>query len=453
MNYTNQVEVVPEGAEINEETLASLKPYQMVVVMWWGKWDEGKWGDAYMLAENEYLDYELIISAVWGPNAWHETYGRDGRLFVWHNLPGAALTWKQVFLWQGKLIGIPWMIEEINELKNLDVKPRIKIASWAHCIFEWLQKRLDGAIEDFKSQNGNQVWTTKSWVWPAEALRAFRSSFTMWRLLIVEWEELETQVKELIAPFKEDFIFSYEEILSEILEHQKLLRDLIDDDEIQVEVVGDDYAAKSYKEWTRMLVEWSQSPSLWKFWWAYPNNTSTDTSFWWVMSSLLIEPTPDKVGKYVVAKVFPSAVWEHEFPEQMSKIVDKLLEKEKEYAVETGEKWSTTGRPRMVAFPSPKLLAEEADSPYTVAVSLRKLDYLNRCKSILEIEKLPIVVDYDENWSPIIEEIEFEVWSVIEAYRKTLVNELWEKGNEIPMILGYGPRPQDSRISVIRLNI
>lgn len=448
MNSTDHSLVIPQGKEIDETTLVQLKQRQMIVVTWWGKWDEWKWGDAYMLAENDYLDFELIVSAVGGPNAWHETYDREGKLFTWHNLPWAALTWKQVFLWQGKLIGIPWMIEEINELKKLDVKPKIKIASGAHCIFEWLQKRLDGAIEDYKSENGNQVWTTKSWVWPAEALRAFRSSFTMWRLLTVEWSELETQVRELIAPFKEDFIFSYSEILWEILYHKELLKDLINDDEIEVEVVNDDYVAQCYKEWKRILVEWSQSPSLWKFWWAYPNNTSTDTSFWWIMSSLLIEPTPYTVGKYVVAKVFPSAVWEHEFPEQMSKILEGLLEKEEQYAKDTGERWSTTGRPRMVAFPSPKLLAQEADSPYTAAISLRKLDYLNRCKSILDIEKLPIVVDYDEHWEPIVEKIDFEVWSVIDAYRKVLVSELWERWNDIPMILWYGPKPQDSKIDI-----
>jgi len=71
---------------------------------------------------------------------------------------------------------------------------------------------------------------------------------------------------------------------------------------------------------------------------SYPNNTSNDTSFLGILSSLGIRPVPGRVAELLVVKVFPSAVGTHEFPERVSHIYPKLLEAEKAFAIDTNEK-------------------------------------------------------------------------------------------------------------------
>jgi len=61
---------------------------------------------------------------------------------------------------------------------------------------------------------------------------------------------------------------------------------------------------------------------------AYPNNTSTDTSFLGICSSLGINPIPGRVAQLLVVKAFPSAVGTHTFPERVSHMFPELAEKE-----------------------------------------------------------------------------------------------------------------------------
>jgi len=435
------------GEEISPKTLASIEDKQVVVVMGWGKWDEWKWGDAYMLAEN--IDYDLIVSAVGGPNAGHQVYDKDWRKFVWHNLPWAAMTGKDVFLWQWKSINIQWLVEEINALKELWISPNIKIARGAHCIFPSFHGKLDGSIEDMKSKTGNQVGTTKSGMWPVVATRALRSNPTIGWICEMDHNEIDANITELIYPFNPEAVWDTQELSQEYKAHKSELEFLISNGD--VEIVDNDYARQCYDEDMKMLIEWSQSPSLGMFWGAYPYNTSTDTSFWGIMSSLLIEPTPDRVWKYVVAKLFPSAVWEHEFPEQISKILLEgwILEKEEKFADETDEKWSTTGRPRKIALPSPELLADEANSPFTIAVAIRKLDMLQKMQEILGWDMLPFASYYWEDWEVVPEEVAYSYKEIVEMYRSVLMKVIWKKKwKTMPIILWYWPKPQDSRIDL-----
>lgn len=89
---------------------------------------------------------------------------------------------------------------------------------------------------------------------------------------------------------------------------------------------------------------------------AYPNNTSNDTSFMGILSSLGIRPVPGRVAELLVVKAFPSAVGTHEFPERVSHILPELADRESEFSRDSGEFGAKTGRPRMIGFPSPALL-------------------------------------------------------------------------------------------------
>lgn len=430
--------------EMNHENTKLISECQVITIVWWGKWDEWKWWDAYNLALN--WEYEMILSVIWWPNAWHTAIRDDWKKFVWHNLPWAALTWKEVFLWQGKYINIEWLNEEVMNLINLWIKPNIKIAYWAHCLFPSFHWWLDGAIETAKWKNWNAVGTTLSGMWPWVASRWLRNSIPIWKLQKLSKSDIKICVKELTEPFNPDFIPNKEEIEPEIIEHQFILKDLIDS--WIVEIVEDDFATNMYQDWVQLIIEWAQSPSLWMYGWSYPYNTSTDTSFLGILSSAWIVPEIWRVWEILVVKVFPSAVWNHEFQERVSHVYPELLSKEMQFWAATGEYWATTKRARMVGLPSPALVAEYIrKDPYVKAVSLRKLDVLTQFQKIVWLSKLPVVAWYNQNWKPIISQVNYNPKELVSIYRNIIDDVVWDnKWTNLPFILWFGPRPKDSRI-------
>ena len=432
--------------KMDSENIKQISEQQVTAVIWWGKWDEWKWGDAYNLALN--IDYELVLWLIWWPNAWHTVIRDDWKKFVGHNLPGAALTGKEIFLGQGKYINIMWMFDEIINLQQLWVNTTINIACWAHCLFPSFHWILDGAIENAKKENWNDVGTTLSGMWPWVATRWLRNSIPIWKLLEFSNNDLKTCIKELLAPFNLDFFKNIKGIEDEIISHKLILNHL--KSIWFIKIVNYDFASKKYQEGKKMIIEWAQSPSLWMYGWSYPYNTSTDTSFLGILSSAWIVPEIWRVWEILVAKVFPSAVWNHEFPERVSHIYPELLEKENKFWTETGEYWATTKRQRMVAFPSPALIAEYIkNDPYVTAISLRKLDVLTKFKEIIWFPELPIITWYDESWKPLITNSSYNPEEVINTYKETINNIVWnEKWTNLPFILWFGPKPKESRLLI-----
>ncbi len=89
-------------------------------------------------------NHSYIVGAVGGDNAGHTVHTDTGGKFVGHNLPGAALSGKPVFLGQGKLIHISGIEKEALEIQSIiRNKPKIFIARSAHIIIKSLHKALD----------------------------------------------------------------------------------------------------------------------------------------------------------------------------------------------------------------------------------------------------------------------------------------------------------------------
>ena len=100
----------------------------------------------------------------------------------------------------------------------------------------------------------------------------------------------------------------------------------------------------------------------------------------------------------------------------------------------------------MVAFPSPSIVAEYIkNNPYTIAVSIRKLDLLDTFQDILELERLKMIV------SPAgeIQESDYDPRKVVDVYRKLIdATTASQHGSTMPFILGFGPEPKNSRIDI-----
>lgn len=428
-------------SELSQETLRPLLDNQVLMVMGGGKGDEGKWGDAYALAMHG--DYSLVIGPVWWPNAWHTVHADDWYKFVGHNLPGAALSNKPVFLGQGKFINISGLETEALELRKLTGNnSHISIAASAHVIIKSLHAVLDGWIEE---QRSGKIGTTLSGMWPAVATRALRTGFNIGQLVSMSDTDVSKFACELVGPWNTSFDIKLDEVIAEIKYEKTKLSQLIRDWVVQI--VGDNFAQQQFQLWNKMLVEWAQSPLLGMFGGAYPNNTSTDTNSLGILSSLGIRPIPWRVGELLVVKAFPSAVGTHEFPERVSHISPELLEAEKQFGIDTGELWATTGRPRMIAFPSPTLAGQQLNdnAPYTRWLSVRKLDMVPLfLQQVMKWAGIPVVTWYDKDGKPIIATRVKNAQELLEHYQTAIKQAL--PGDAITLIAWFGPAPKDSRV-------
>lgn len=432
----------PFGEELSRESLRPLLDNQVLVVMGGGKGDEGKWWDAYAMSVHG--NYQYIVGAVGWDNAGHTVHTDAGGKFVWHNLPGGALSGKPVFLGQGKLIHISGVEKEALQIQQITKnKPKILIASSAHVIIKSLHAALDKWIEQ---QRLGKIGTTNSGIGPAVATRWLRTGINFAQLLSLDDDGVTRMSRELVWPWSTDFAINLDDVIAEIKQEKVKLKELMQSGVVQI--VGDDFAQNANKMWDRLLIEWAQSPSLGMFGGAYPNNTSNDTSFMGILSSLGIRPVPGRVAELLVVKAFPSAVGTHEFPERVSHVFPDLLTSEEAFAKESGEFGATTGRMRMVAFPSPWLVKQqlENNAPYTRWLSVRKLDMVPQfLRMVMENKKLiPVITEYDNSGRPIISKGVLDAQDLKWYYEKAILQALW--GDKITLIGGFGPAPKDSRV-------
>lgn len=429
------------GEELSRENLKPILDKQLLSSMGWGKGDEGKGGDSFALAQHG--EYNLIVGPVGGPNAWHTAINNHGQEFVGHNLPGSALSGKPVFLWQGKYMSITGLEKEITSLYALTKqKPNISLASGAHVIIKSLHVALDNGIEGMRT---SKIGTTWSGMWPVVASRALRSGLTVWQLISLDWENLHKFVTELVAPWNQLFDIEIDAVLAEIRQEQEKIKALIDAGIIKI--VWNDFAKNAFQAGDKILVEWSQSPSLGMFGGAYPNNTSTDTSFLGIMSSLNINPIPGRVAQLLTVKAFPSAVGTHTFPERVSHIYPHRGQEEADFWKQTGEYGATTGRARMIAFPSTGLLADQVrdGAPYIAWVSVRKFDRFWLFQEIvMRSQKVPVVTGYDLYGSPILWKRATTLAELIDIYREAILES--SGGQDITFIGWFGPEPKNSRV-------
>ena len=441
------------GQKLNNEAIKQIiGETQFLAVIWIFKWDEWKGLEALNFALNE--AFELIVAPVWWPNAWHTVELPGWKKFVWHNLPWAALTGKTIFMWQWKYINTKWMLDELKNLHTLWSEPNLKIAYNSHCIFDSFHWKMDWSIEDMKSKNWNQVWSTKAGMWPVVATRALRSNITMWDLVnkYKTKSDLKVHVLEMIEPYNKEMFWEVDEIVAEIQEHQKLLQDLIDNK--TVEIVDDNYASDIYIKWVQALVEWSQSDPLWMFGWAYPNNTSTDTRSSWILSSLNIMPEAWRYWEVIVWKLLSTAVWKHIFKERISHMFPNMLKEEEELARNIWEYWATTERLRMLGFATPLAFAEYIKrNPYVIAMSVRKCDILAEFDNEIWHKfwnKLPIITGKDKEWNLDVTLTNYEPQEIITTFRKTISEIAWKWRWNLPIITWVGPLSweEDSRINI-----
>lgn len=303
----------------------------VVIIYWWQLWDEGKWK-----VTSQFRDVDRVAAATGWWNAWHTVYFDNGNSAAFHELPWWAIIEKaKVYLGQWRVIFIPWLEEEIQELEknNISTQNKIVVAGNAHVVLP-LHKRLDGHIEVIKGKGA--VGTTKKWIWPSYGAKALRIWITFNQLL--EWDR--STIDNIINTNAELRQYGRWKIYEEIHEAKKAIEKLIEEWKVSIDKTNMTLNHAT-REGKKIVIEHSQSTLLALDGWMYPYCTSSDTSVNGVFSWVNIA----NYGKNIaVMKCIKSKVGWWYFPTKIEwEIADIYREMSWEYG-------ATTKRPRDIGY-------------------------------------------------------------------------------------------------------
>jgi len=347
-----------------------------IVIIYGGQlWDEWKGK-----VTSQFRDVDRVAAATGWWNAWHTVYFDNGNKAAFHELPWWAIIEKaKVYLGQGRVIYIPGLQEEIEELEknNIDTQGKIVIAWNAHVVLP-LHKRLDGRIEEIKGKSA--VWTTKKWIWPSYGAKALRIWITFNQLL--QWDR--NTIDSIINTNAELRQYGGWKIYDEISEAKKAIEKLIEEWKVSIDTTNMilNHAARDNK---KIVIEHSQSTLLALDGWMYPYCTSSDTSVNWVFSWVNIA----NYGKNIaVMKCIKSKVWWWYFPTRIDgEIADT-------YRDMSGEYGATTKRPRDIWYFDTVEARNVLAKNHTDWIVFTKADLLKE----LNGGKMQIAESYKFNW-------------------------------------------------------
>jgi len=401
----------------------------VAVASWYQFGDEGK---GKIASGMESVDWIAVATGWW--NAGHSVEvinkktGKHEEI-SFHELPGWAVVERaKIYIGKGRSIRIPNLIKEVGELDKIghNTQEKVIIAGHAHVNLKSLHWFLDRFIEKLKGKNG--VGSTLQGIGPLYATKALRTGITINTLIgnpNKSEEENQTEIKRLVdlnvnlflnpdskiieevrneykekwathKEIKEEIQATQEqmksiwgnkfveEIFSEALEARKQLTEQIDKGVISIDKTSTLMRDEAHAG-KKIFVECSQSNLLSSESTGYPFVTSSDTSVNGVRAALLLPAIGTSIG---VVKIAKSRVGNWPFPTQ---IQGEAIEK---FGLDTGEKWSTTGRPRDLWHIDLVELIHVIKSQQTDMLLFNKADLLARfCK---EVEPLKICIAYKD---------------------------------------------------------
>ena len=315
----------------------------VVTVTWLG------WGDEWKgkVAAALHGWYDIVAAANGGGNAGHNVIIREWlegeKKLHFHELPGAAVSGVPTYISWGRVMNVTKLWEEILTLER-ETSQRVDIilSTSTQIIITSLQQKLDGDIERDLSAWWCSVGTTKKWIGPAYALKAFRLWINVGQLLYDD-EWISKKIDAISSIFSS---MDREAIMWEFLLAKQELQTLIDAWTVTLDDSNTFIPESISKDWKKVIIECSQSVMLSLSGNAYPNCTSSECWFNGIAPSLGLPWAGFKVW---VIKAIPSKVWNGTFPTKFDTAwVDwDFIHSYRQKAWEFG---ATTGRPRDVWF-------------------------------------------------------------------------------------------------------
>jgi len=342
----------------NETTMV----VNLVIGTQWGDEGKGKIVDYFS------KDADYVIRYHGGNNAGH-TIKVGKEVYKLHIIPSGAIQGKIGIIGNGVVIDPEVLLNEINELTNRGIIPKLLISDRANIIMPY-HKILDGAEEKYLKDK--KIGTTKKGIGPCYSDKISRNGIRAADLID---KDALTKKLDVILPIKKRIFEVYkikekidkDEILKTYLKFGESLKNYITSTHLVIN--------KAINSGKNILFEGAQGTMLDVDFGTYPYTTSSHT----IAGGLSIGSGvgPQKIDRIIgIVKAYTTRVGEGPLPtEQKNKIGTHLQKK-------GGEFGATTGRPRRCGWLDLVVVNHSCTISGINTLAITKLDVLNGLNKI-----------------------------------------------------------------------
>ena len=312
------------------------KNQQVIVIVGaqWGDEGKGKVTDFY----GDQANY--VVRFQGGNNAGH-TIVHDGKTHKLHLLPSGVLHKNvKTVIGNGVVIDPKVLLNELAQLKKINIIPKLLISDRAHIIFPF-HNLVDEASENHQKEQNLAAGSTKRGISPTYGDKASRVGIRMidlvnTRIFRKKFDLLfDFQQKKLTAIYGQKKTLDKEKIFKEYKGYAQKLKQYVADVSLELN--------NAYDKKQKMLFEGAQAAMLDVDHGLYPYTTSSNTCAYAIGAGAGL--APQKIDKVIgVVKAYMSRVGDGFLPTELTnKLGDEIREIGKEYG-------TTTGRPRRVGW-------------------------------------------------------------------------------------------------------
>ncbi len=419
-----------------------FKNKQVVVIVGaqWGDEGKGKVTDFYGGKAN------YVVRFQGGNNAGH-TIIHNGVTHKLHLLPSGVLHKNsKIVIGNGVVIDPKVLLQELAQLKKINIIPKLLISDRAHIIFPF-HNLADEASEDYQKKKNLAAGSTKRGISPTYGDKASRVGIRMIDLVNIRIFKkkfdllFDLQQKKLTCVYGQKNKLNKEKIFNEYKGYASKLKKYVADVSLEL---NNAYAKKQ-----KILFEGAQAAMLDVDHGLYPYTTSSNTCAFAIGAGAGL--APQKIDKVIgVVKAYLSRVGDGYLPTELkNSLGDEIREVGKEYG-------TTTGRPRRIGWVDLVQLRLAVRINGLDSLAITKIDCLENIKEIKicanyktsnkTIQEMPADLDLYEKCKPVYKT--FKGWKLgknIKKYQDLPINmrkylEFIEKQLSIPIeIVSIGP--------------
>ena len=382
----------------------------LVVGTQWGDEGKGKIVDYYS------KDANYVVRFQGGNNAGH-TIKVGNEVYKLHLIPSGVIQGKTGVIGNGVVIDPEILINEISELSNRGITPKLLISNRANIIMPY-HKILDGAEEKYLDKQ--QIGTTKRGIGPCYSDKVSRRGI---RAADLTDKETLSQLLDRILPIKQKIIDIYDidikldknEILEKYYNFGKQLKKFITNTHILLN--------ESIKKDENILLEGAQGTMLDVDFGTYPYTTSSHVIAGG--SAIGTGIGPKHIDRIIgIVKAYTTRVGEGPLP---TELLDEIGEQLQKYGREFG---TTTSRPRRCGWLDLVVVRHACILSGISKLAITKLDVLNNLKKVKicthyklnnkKIDFFPSKIEDVKHCKPIYEE--FKGWTTINRKAKNFID-------------------------------
>ena len=377
-----------------------------------------QWGDEGKGKVVDYFskDADYVVRFQGGNNAGHTIKVGD-EVYKLHLIPSGSIQGKIGVIGNGVVIDPEVLINEINDLRNRGIVPKLLISDRANIIMPY-HKILDGAEEQYLGDK--KIGTTKRGIGPCYSDKVSRNGI---RAIDIINKETLSKKLDIILPFKQRILDTYKidkkldkkEILETYINYGKKLKGLITTTHIEL--------YKAIKSKKNILLEGAQGTMLDVDYGTYPYTTSSNTIAGGsiIGTGIGLHYIDDIIG---IVKAYTTRVGEGPMPTELFDEVGKhLAEKGHEFG-------TTTNRPRRCGWLDLVVVKHSCILSGITKLAITKLDVLDNLKTIKictkykledkEIDYFPANIEEVKKCKPMYKE--FKGWDKIDINSKKLTD-------------------------------